>query len=236
MTEPKRSTLAFRRFCGFGDGDTIELTAFGDGKRIQVAYCRTVADQLRLLEAAERQSDLKGVYTIFNACHEGLYARIGEGRWVQGAPRTSDAEIVELRAVYCDVDVARPRDISATAAEKVLAHDVAAEIKANLATAFGTDTCLGFGDSGNGYAIFVAVEPALPTRDTTARIQRFLKAVAARFERPGVKIDPAVCNPARLCPAFGTLKRKGVNCTERPHRMTSFRCAENVTRIPLEAL
>jgi hypothetical protein len=197
---------------------------------------RCVADQLRLLEAAEQQSELKGSYTVFNAIHEGLYARIGEGRWVPAAPRTSDQEIVELWAVYIDFDAARPRDISSTDAEKAATREVATAAKEHLAEYFGTTDCFGLGDSGNGYSLFIALEPIAPSKETTTRIQRFLKAIAQQFERPGVKVDASVCNPARLCPAFGTLKRKGVSCPERPHRMTSFRCAEHVSRVSVEVL
>lgn len=236
MNELQRSTLELRRFLSLAETDTIELTSFGGRQRTQTAYARTVEEQLRLLELAERQPELKGSYTSFNLVHEGLHARIGEGRWVPGAQRTTDAEVVELRAVYVDFDAVRPRDISATDAEKARVHEVAANCKARLSSVFGTADCFGVGDSGNGYALFIALEPTPPTKASTERIQRFLKALATQFERPGVKIDPAVCNPARLCPAFGTMKRKGVNCPGRPHRMTTFYCPENVVRLPLEVL
>jgi hypothetical protein len=234
--ELKRSTLDFRRFLALDEAATIEMTAFGGRQKIQVAYVRSVADQLRLLAAAEQQPELKGTYTIFNLIHEGLYARIGENRWIQGAQRASDQEVNELRAVYIDFDAARPRDISSTDSEKAAAWAVAHDCRDFLTEHLKNDTCLGHGDSGNGYSLFIALEPVAPSKETTAKIQRFLKAMAQKFNQPGVKIDVSVCNPARLCPAFGTLKRKGVDCRERPHRMSSFRCSETVTRISLEAL
>jgi len=233
--EIERSTLAFRRFLGLRPTDTVEIAAFGGRHKIQVAYVRSVEEHLRLLIAAEGQPEMVGSYQVFNLIHEGLYARIGENRWVPGAPRTSDCELTELRAVYIDFDAKRPRGISATDAEKQRVRDVASECKAHLAEVFGAPDALGLGDSGNGYALFVALEPIAPSRETTAKVQRFLKAISSRFTRPGVEIDPAVCNPSRLCPAFGTLKRKGVDCQERPWRTTSFRCADTITRVPLAA-
>ncbi len=236
MSELERSTLAFRRFCGFSERDTVELTAFGGRQKLQVAYARTIEDQLRLLAMAEHQPELKGTYTVLNLVHEGLYARIGEGRWVPGAPRASDTEVTELRSVYIDFDAVRPRDISSTDAEKAATKEVATAVKLQLTEYLGTEHCFGLGDSGNGYSLFIAIEPEAPTKQTTASVQKFLKAIATKFDSAGVKVDPAVCNPARLCPAYGTMKRKGVNCAERPHRMTSFRCSENVTRIPLASI
>jgi hypothetical protein len=236
VTELEKSTREFRKFCGFGDCDTLELVAFGGRQKIQVAYARSLECQLRLLSEAETQPELKGTYSYFNLIHEGLYARIGENRWRPGAPHASDNEVTELRGVYCDFDVDRPRDISSTDSEKASAREVAAACRDYLTSALGTDACFGLGDSGNGYSLFVAVEPIKPTKDTTAKVKRFLSAMATKFARPGIVIDVSVCNPARLCPAFGTLKRKGVHCPERPHRLTSFRCAELVTRMPLEAL
>lgn len=236
LSELHRSTMEFRRFLALDDNATIEMTAFGGRQKIQVAYVRNVKDQLRLLADAEKQSELKGSYTIFNRIHEGLYARIGEARWVHGAPRASDQEVVELKAVYIDFDATRPRDISSTESEKDAAQNVAHDCREFLAEQLGGESCLGQGDSGNGYSLFIALEPLEPSKETTAKIQRFLKAMAQKFNRPGVKVDASVCNPARLCPAFGTLKRKGVSCPERPHRMSSFRCSETVMRISLEAL
>jgi hypothetical protein len=144
--------------------------------------------------------------------------------------------VAQLRSVYIDFDAVRPRDISSTDAEKAAAKAIATAAKLQLTEYLGTEDCFGLGDSGNGYSLFIAIEPITPSKETTASVQRFLKAVATKFDGGGVKVDPSVCNPARLCPAYGTLKRKGVNCEERPHRMTSFRCSENVTRIPLEGL
>lgn len=233
-TELERSTLAFRRFLGLAATDTVELTAFGGRQKIHVAYVRSPEAHLDLLAQAEAQS-ITGAYQCFNLIHEGLYARIGEGKWIPGAARTSDNEVVELRAVYVDFDARRPRGISATDDEKARVKDVASACKEKLSRAFGTAS-LGLGDSGNGFSLFVALQPIAPSKDTVSRIQRFLKAIAQDFAATGVEIDASVCNPARLCPAFGTLKRKGVDCAERPWRRTSFRCAESVSRVSLESL
>ena len=95
---------------------------------------------------------------------------------------------------------------------------------------------MGRGDSGNGLSVFVALEPAVPTKDSTERIAKFLRALNARFGTDRVKIDSTVGNPARLVPAFGTMKRKGQNTAARPWRQTYFACRAQVRRVPLEAL
>jgi hypothetical protein len=226
----------FRRFMVVGPADTVELTLFDSRKKVSVAYARTEADHIRLMRDADSRSDVSGVYTVFNRIHDGLYARIGEGKWTPFASRASDNDVTQVVAVYLDFDCVRPRDISSTDGEKAAAYDVSKACEEFLATALGGDECLGRGDSGNGYSLFVALKPVMPSDDTRKRIERFLKAMAVKFNTPRVKVDATVCNPARLCPAFGTRKRKGVDCRERPHRGTFFSCRPIVRRIPIEAL
>jgi hypothetical protein len=95
---------------------------------------------------------------------------------------------------------------------------------------------VGRGDSGNGYFVLLALVPIEPSNETTVKISKLLGLLHRKFGRPGVKIDTSVSNPARLMPAAGTWKRKGWSTAERPHRITSFVCAETITRVPLEAL
>jgi hypothetical protein len=226
----------FRRFMLVSPDDTVELTLFDSRKKVSVAYARSEADQVRLMREADARADVSGVYTVFNRIHDGLYARIGDGRWVPFASRASDNDVTAVVAVYLDFDCVRPRDISSTDDEKRAAYDASFECEQFLSTAFGTDWCLGRGDSGNGYSLFVALDPIAPSDDTRKRIEKFLKAMASKFNTPRVKVDSSVCNPARLCPAFGTRKRKGVDCESRPHRGTHFCCRGSVVRLPIEAL
>jgi hypothetical protein len=242
VTDPARtftslelSVIKARAFFGAADDETIEFTLFDTRKKVSVAYVRSLDEQVRLMVEADRRADVTGVYTCFNELHPGLFARIGEGRFVPFASRASDNDVVRVRAVYLDFDAARPRDISASDDEKRAAYDASLSCEQWLARELGDD-CLGRGDSGNGYSLFIAVDPVPPSDTSRARIERLLKAASAKFGTERVKIDQSVANPARLCPAFGTIKRKGVDCAERPHRGTFFICRPIVRRVPIEAL
>lgn len=230
------SVALFRKFMFVEPDATVELTAFDSRKKVHVAYARTEADHVRLAREADARSDVKGVYTVFNTIHNGLYARNGAGWWVPFASRASDNDVTQIVAVYLDFDAQRPRDISATDDEKRAAYDASLACETFLARELGGDDCLGRGDSGNGYALFIALVPTIPSPETRAKTDRFLKAIAKRFGTDRCKVDTAVSNPARLCPAFGTRKRKGIDCVERPHRSTYFSSRPTIRRVSVEAL
>ena len=94
---------------------------------------------------------------------------------------------------------------------------------------------MGFGCSGNGFYLLLALEPSLPTKESTERIQRS-NLLNLKLGNERAKIDTTVANPARLMSCPGTMKCKGVHSEESPHRMTWFECSENVQRIPLTAV
>lgn len=226
----------FRRFVMVEPDATVELTAFDSRKKVHVAYARSEADHVRLLREVDQRKDFSGVYTVFNHIHPGLYARIGANQWVPFASRASDNDVIQIVAVYLDFDASRPRDISSTDDEKREAYDASRACETYLAKELGGDDCLARGDSGNGYSLFLALQPVPPSADVRGKTDRFLKAMAKQFGTERCKVDTAVSNPARLCPAFGTTKRKGIDCSERPHRRTYFSCRPVVRRIPVEEL
>jgi hypothetical protein len=176
------------------------------------------------------------VYTCYNELHEGLHARHGEGRWLQGISRASDNDVTRIRAVYLDFDAERPRNISSSDREKRAAYEASFACERYLSSALGDDLPLGRGDSGNGYSLFIAIDPIPTSPDTRRRVELLLKAISLKFSVPGVKVDTSVGNPARLCPAFGTQKKKGVDTPDRPHRPTYFSCRHIVRRVALEVL
>jgi hypothetical protein len=225
-------TAEWRRFMGVDPHETVELVYFNSQKKPVTAYARSFDDHCALLAKADSQQ-VTGCYTIFNQLHEGLHARYGEGKWVEYASRASDQDVTKVRAIYLDFDAKRPRDISANDHEKEMACEVANETYEFLSKRLGTE-CLGVGDSGNGIAIFIAMVPVPPSKLTSDTITNFLQMISNEFSTQYVKVDSSVANPARLCPAFGTWKRKGVNVKERPHRLTTFTCQDEITRLTWE--
>lgn len=234
--EIEASTARIRRFLGMPDDEPTELTFFYEG-RISVAHAMTSADHVRLLSASEVRRGFNGAYQLVNGpIAREVFARY-EPNKIHRAwnGRVSDPQIECVRAAFLDCDPIRIKGISATNSEKEAALEVAHKVGAFLAANVGREA-LGFGDSGNGAFLLVALEPIAPTAETTKRISSLLGLLNRKFGTDRVKIDCSVSNPARLMPAAGTWKRKGWSTPERPHRMTSFSCCKHITRVPLEAI
>jgi hypothetical protein len=235
--ELELGTGLMRHFLAIAPDEPVELAAFIQG-RVQVAYAHSPEEQVRRLSEVQLRSDFNGAYTLVNGpFNRALLARYAPDCWHRAwNGRVSDADITSLRAAYIDCDPIRPKGISATDDEHRAAQDVCTEMQAWLAKVLGDDSPLGFGYSGNGSFILVALEPRAPSKETTQRIGKFLSLLQRKFGTETVQIDGAVSNPARLMPAPGTWKRKGVGTHERPHRLVSFTCKPTVHRVALEAL
>lgn len=234
------SALYFCRFLGLQKGEPVELVALYPGKAWpRVAYATSREHMFRLMREGDETTGIHGVYVIANRIDPAIAARYELNQWHKSENgRATDSEILERRVLYIDVDSERPRGISSTDEEKKPCYAVVAAVEDFLRQALGDPQgfCLGRGDSGNGLSVFVALEPAPPSKDSTERVGKFLRALNLKFGTDRVKIDGSVANPARLVPMFGTRKRKGANTPERPHRLTYFTCRPEVARVPLEAI
>lgn len=229
-------TRRVRRFLGMPDDEATELTFFVQG-RIWLAQVTSLEHHVRALRKAEGIRGFNGAYQLVNGpLVSELFARY-EPNAIDRAwnGRANDGNILGLRAVFLDCDPKRIKGISATDAEKSAAREVTLAVRELLAQSVGADA-IGMGDSGNGYFLLVALEPTVPTAETTKRIGALLALLQRKFGTETVKIDGAVANPARLMPAPGTWKRKGFSTKDRPHRMTSFECSDSPARVPLESI
>jgi hypothetical protein len=226
----------WRRFVGVSDDEVQEVVAFVNG-RPWVGYARTFEEQVELLKRAETKRGFAGSYLLFNRIDPRIAERYAHGNIGPAqSGRASDKEITHRRALFIDVDPVRPKGISATNAERSAAHEVASGVRDLLLERIGQSS-VGWGSSGNGYFLLVAIEPIEPDKDQGPRIRRLLDGLQTRFGTAGANIDGSVFNPARLMSAPGTWKRKGAGSEERPHRMTSFSCrASAPVRVPLEVV
>lgn len=235
--ERELNTRLIRNFLGMRPNEFTELTAMVRNKP-WVAHIRTEEEHVRMLREAEHLNGYGGSYMLVNGgLDETLTSRYEPCKWTSAwNERAKDKNIGELRAVYIDCDPEREKGISSTDREFAQAWEVADRLRNWLESVVGRNA-VGFGCSGNGHFLLVAVQAQPPSPDTSARISTFLGLLQKKFGiEKQVKIDGSVFNPARLMPAPGTWKRKGRNTEERPHRMTSFIALPSVLRVPLEAL
>jgi replicative DNA helicase len=240
------------RFVGARQGDWIEAQALdvperrGGRTSTRFAHAGDADTLVKLLTEADMWG-APGVYVIANRVNPAVATRKATGQWHTAYPResTTDRDIQARAVFYVDVDVDRPSRTSASDAEVALAHATAVRIYSDLAAELGGREVLALGHSGNGRAIFVALEPTPEMQETTLRplVSGLLCALKGLYASEGITIDPSVGDAKRLVPAFGTMKRKGSGQPPRPgepllrpHRRTAIVVPEQVRRVDVAAL
>ncbi|MBI4950801.1 MAG: hypothetical protein HY908_02100 [Myxococcales bacterium] len=233
---PEAHMRAFLRFRG--DSYPVELQALDcpDGRYTvnRFAHARDEGEAVRLAAEADAWG-APGVYVVMNAVAPAVATRSAPGRWhvARKGESTTDADITARLLLFVDVDARRPRGTSSTDEELGAARAVASQISERLIASLGPGA-VAMGATGNGAALFVALE--CPDTDLP-EVKDILSALDKSYSTDRVHVDPSVSDAKRLCPAFGTVKRKGAaGVAERPHRVTSFQAPEWVTRVGLEAL
>ena len=179
------------------------------------------------------------MFFIINAIHPAVASRAEPGRWhdAKQGESTTDSDIIARRVLYIDIDAKRPKGTSSTHEQLLETLKTAGEIYEHLACLLSGEDALAIGMSGNGAAVLVALDNIPESPELGAHIRGILASLKALYARPGVEIDTAVSDAKRLCPAWGTTKRKGrPGDPERPHRRTAILCPETVRRIDMGGL
>jgi hypothetical protein len=130
-----------------------------------------------------------------------------------------DEHVVRRRWLLLDLDPVRAQghqDESATDAEKQAVRRCADNIWEYLCMSGWPDPL--WIDSGNGVHLLYRVD--LPNdRASYDLVRGLLRALAARFDTAGAKVDVSVANAARIAKLPGTWSKKGTDTPERPHRL-----------------
>jgi putative DNA primase/helicase len=230
------------RFLGAQDGEWLELQALacktGHIERTRFAHADSLGAAVALLENAE-YFEAAGVFMIANQINPAAATRRDPRQWhdaLKGAS-TTDRDIMARRLLFVDVDAVRPAGTSASQEEMDQAVAVGKRVYERLARALGSEAPLAYAHSGNGRQVFIALETMPESPEVMALIKGILTALGKLEGNDKAQIDPTVCDPKRLVPAFGTMKRKGAKgIAERPHRRTAMICAGEVKRASLDDL
>ena len=215
---------ALRAF-GHADGELIELQALdvpdGKWKNNLSAYTRSAAKVVALLAQVEPRK-AEGVYFLFNKAKEEIAARYKPDTWrVMGKDdgTTTDSDMEARRAIYIDVDWDRRSGISTTDAQLRATLVAVQAIADRLAKILGDANAISMGCSGNCACAFLTLVPQLETPELAAMVKTILACLKALHGSDEIKIDLSVSEAKRLCPAFGSTKRKGdPDAPGRPHR------------------
>jgi putative DNA primase/helicase len=174
------------------------------------------ADALNSLAKRPPQMQPEGIYVTLNPVNPALLARADNRlKAIRDKPISATDEDVTTRRVFLvDADPTRPGGISATDEEKAAAKLVFDGVREDLRARGWPPPMLN--DSGNGYHGWYRID--LP-RDDGKKVERALKALAARHNTKTATLDTSVFNPSRIAKIPGTWARKGDSRPDRPHRM-----------------
>jgi ABC-type oligopeptide transport system ATPase subunit len=159
------------------------------------------------------------VFLTLNPVLPALLARANNRTNERAENTTADAEIQKRCWLLLDIDPVRPSGISSTEDERKAAREVLDRVVGFLNGSGWPRPITAM--SGNGYYALYRVD--LPNDlASTALLRGVLAALAHRFNSEHVRIDTSVYNAARIVGLVGTLKVKGENMPERPHRRSEL--------------
>lgn len=188
-------------------------------------------DFRKLVEAAAKIREAKGVYITLNSVEPALLARADNRlRALRGGDHaTSDHEVARRCWLLVDIDPVRPSGISATRQERRGGVRVAGRIRRLLHQQGLAEPVVI--DSGNGVHLLYPID--LPPEDQ-GLVKNVLEALAFRFDTAEARVDTSVHNPARIVKLPGTLAMKGDSAEERPHRRSRVLVAPPRDRVVTE--
>lgn len=201
-------------------GSVAELRVLDAGREGTVSG---YFDDLALLaaSAADWSGRAPGVYVTLNPVLPALLARRANRAKGWADNLTTDKQIVRRRWLPLDFDPVRPSGISSTDAEHAATLERARECRSWLVSLGFSPDSLVLADSGNGAHLLVRLD-LLNDDESTALVNRCLKAVDLYLSDDTVTVDLGVGNAARIWKVYGTLAAKGDNVPDRPHRLAAL--------------
>lgn len=231
-------TATFPLVCGHGG--TYELRALRDGA-IASGYYDAAHMEAAALAAATLDADGWNVFVTLNPCADGVLARAsnrmrtGRGKMVT----TGDADIARRRWLLIDLDPQRPSETSSSKAQWKAAQAKAQAMKDALVSEGWPEPL--WASSGNGAHLLYRID-LRNDRESTDLLRGVLATFARRFDDAPetanrVRVDTAVFNAARISTLYGTMKRKGDDTEQFPHRRSqSLAGPPNPLVVPLALL
>ena len=175
------------------------------------------------------------IYITVNPCRDELLARVCRRLKQAGKDdATKDHEIKQRRWLPIDLDALRPRDISASAEEAMLAEEKSCVARDYLLARGFPPPIRAF--SGNGCHLLYGID--VPNDEPGRElIEKCLKALAAKFDDERVVVDVSCFNASRVWKLYGTMAVKGDHTQDRPHRRARLlEVPETIETVSIEQL
>ncbi len=241
------------RFLGLAEGERYELQIVEpdlkdesrrfDEQKHRFAYTDTFRGGVTLLLSAAREYGYQGLYVIPQLVNPAALSKAAPDAWhvLGSGAGTTEKDIVAFLSVYADLDTIREggaKKVSATTTELMTSCERGIQLFGDAAEILGSANALAFLFSGNGCQVHVALDRLPVNPEVKALRTAFVQLVGVIYSDEHVVGDDSVVNPNRLCPAAGTLKRKGYNDIGlgRVHRLTGIYCSKTVERLSLKQL
>jgi hypothetical protein len=217
-----------------GDVHEVRIPKYGKFGLTASGYFQNSESLAEAIPEWDRRANL---YITLNPVDPALLARAANRIAERAANTTSDGDILRRRWLPLDIDAVRPSGISSTDSELAAAREVLSRVVQHLSAAGWPQPVTAM--SGNGYYALYRVD--LPNDpEATDLVQRVLRSLAERFDTEGARIDTTVSNASRIVGLVGTLKCKGDDLPDRPHRRSRLEDTPGelqvVTRERLEAI
>lgn len=196
-------------------------------KRTHAGYFDAEHREQLVSDAVRLNRNGAAVYTTLNRIDPQLLGRYAN-RMQEGADATTtDANILRREWLLVDVDPRRPKDTSATDAQREAAQYRMREVAEFLHAEDWPEAIEA--DSGNGFHLLYRI--ALPNdAHSTELLKRILLVLGSRFDDAQVSIDPTVFNASRIVKLHGTTACKGDHLPATPHRVS------RLLRVPAPAV
>lgn len=206
----------------FPAGQIVELRAMKtDGTILSGLYTDHIrlTDDIRFLNS---DATFKAIYTTLNPVRKSWLdaGEMAVNGYRRATKATKDADIDRRTWLLIDLDPVRPSNTSSTDSELAKAEELMLRVANYLNDQRWPRPFIC--ESGNGMHLLYRID--LPnTSEVTTLIEFGLKALSLMFSTERVSVDTAVGNAARICKAYGTVARKGINDGSRPWRESAIR-------------
>jgi hypothetical protein len=158
------------------------------------------------------------VYVTVNPVNRDFLSRISN-RLKISKSASKDEDVVCLCWLFIDVDAVRIKDVSSTDQELTKAIAKRDQI---LADHPEIREAAIWGCSGNGGWIIASLPQYPNDEEHRQLVADALDSLGSKYTDKFATIDSTTKNPSRVMPAAGTIKCKGDNGAERPHRMVTI--------------
>ncbi|WP_394796980.1 hypothetical protein [Armatimonas sp.] len=235
---PDDCAVMLERVLFLEPSDVCEVRVLAGGRRgtEHAGYFDSSDALLKAVGGLATNPQSGNFFVTLNQVDPELKARAYNRMKARSEELTKDTNILRRRWIFVDIDPVRASGISSSEAQLQAGERVYSQVFDFLVELGFSSESLATMTSGNGFYILVRCD--LPNdEESRLLVEKFLKGLGSRFDCPEAHIDTATSNASRVAALCGTIKAKGDNLPDAPHRpVRPFHFPELAESAPLELL